>query len=81
MHIDSNCIYVNHALTKFYLLHIGMNSILVYMGHEILHQYFPFGVYDEKNTHLTFLFSNLISVCIWLLISYYWFSVQFFVKI
>ncbi len=59
----------------------GMNSIVLYMGHEILSDFFPFGVYNQDTNHLTFLTSNLVGVAIWMLISYYWYTVKFFVKI
>jgi len=58
----------------------GMNSIMVYLGHEILHSYFPFSFHQQKHSHLTFLSSNLLAVGIWVLISYYWFAINFFVK-
>ena len=58
-----------------------MNSIIVYVGHELFGEYFPFGVYNQEQSHLTFLAANLVAVSIWMLISYYWFSIGFFVKI
>ena len=58
-----------------------MNSILVYMCHELLHEHFPFSIYNENHTHLTYLSSNLIAVALWLMVSYYWYTVQFFIKI
>lgn len=58
-----------------------MNSIIVYVGHELLGDYFPFAVYHQDHTHLTYLTANLMSVSLWLLISYYWAALDFFVKI
>jgi heparan-alpha-glucosaminide N-acetyltransferase len=59
----------------------GMNSILVYVGSEILQGYFPFSWQQQSNSHLDLLFANLIAVGLWILIAYYWFRIDFFVKI
>lgn len=59
----------------------GSNSIIVYVGHSLLEGYFPFSVYNQEKTHLTFLASNLVAVSLWILISYYWHCIEFFVKI
>ena len=58
-----------------------MNSILVYIGSELLEGFFPFGWNGMENTHLEYLASNLISISLWLLIAFYWYSIDFFVKI
>lgn len=60
---------------------VGMNSILVYVGSELLYGYFPFGWKGMRDSHLEYLASNLISVSLWLLIAFYWYSIDFFVKI
>ena len=62
-------------------LAVGMNSIIVYVGHDLLGSFFPFAVYNQEKSHMTFLAANLVAVTLWLLISYYWFSLKFFVKI
>ena len=59
----------------------GMNSILVYVGSELLEHYFPFSWEGRENSHLELLSSNLVGVSLWLLISYYWYWIGFFVKI
>ena len=60
---------------------VGMNSILVYVGSELLEGHFPFGWKGMENSHLEFLASNLISISLWLLIAFYWYTIDFFVKI
>lgn len=66
---------------EFNTLLLGMNSILVYVGHELLQEFFPFTVYKQELNHLTFLTANLVALSLWMLISYYWFSLDFFVKV
>ena len=63
------------------ILHVGMNSILIYVGSELLEGMFPFGWNSMKDSHMQYLISNIISVMIWSLIAYYWYSIDFFVKI
>jgi heparan-alpha-glucosaminide N-acetyltransferase len=59
----------------------GMNSILVYVGSEVLQNYFPFSWRQQSNSHLNLLFANLVAVSLWMAIAYYWFRTGFFVKI
>ncbi len=59
----------------------GMNSIIVYVGSEILQNYFPFSWYTHAPIHLDELATNVVGVCLWLIISYYWYCIGFFVKI
>jgi heparan-alpha-glucosaminide N-acetyltransferase len=59
----------------------GMNSIMVYVGSELLEGIFPFGWNGMKSSHGVFLTSNIISVSLWCLIAYYWYTIKFFVKI
>lgn len=59
----------------------GMNSILVYVGSEVLQNYFPFSWEQQEDSHLELLFANIIGVSLWIGIAYYWYSIQFFVKI
>ena len=60
---------------------IGMNSILVYVGSELLEGMFPFGWKGMELSHIEFLISNVISVSLWCLVAYYWYIIKFFVKI
>ena len=63
------------------LSYAGMNSIIVYMGSELLQNYFPFSWEGQNDSHLNLLAANLVAVSIWLVISYYWYWIGFFVKI
>jgi len=58
-----------------------MNSIIVYVGSELLKGYFPFSWQGQYDSHLKLLVANIISVSIWLVISYYFYCIGFFVKI
>ena len=58
-----------------------MNSILVYVGSELLEGLFPFGWDGMRSSHMDFLASNIISVSLWTVIAYYWYVIKFFVKI
>lgn len=60
----------------------GMNSILVYVGHEVFEDYFPFR-WRMANTqsHAEHLTQNLVAVSCWVLISYVLFRKKIFWKI
>ncbi|XP_051940558.1 heparan-alpha-glucosaminide N-acetyltransferase isoform X1 [Hippocampus zosterae] len=60
----------------------GMNSILVYVGHEVFEDYFPFR-WRMANTqsHAEHLTQNLVAVSCWVLISYVLYRKKIFWKI
>ncbi|XP_077380466.1 heparan-alpha-glucosaminide N-acetyltransferase isoform X2 [Festucalex cinctus] len=60
----------------------GMNSILVYVGHEVFEDYFPFR-WRMHNTqsHAEHLTQNLVAVSCWVLISYVLYRKKIFWKI
>ncbi|CAK8692393.1 unnamed protein product [Clavelina lepadiformis] len=61
---------------------VGMNSILLYVGHEVLHGCIPFAWgATEYSTHAEYLAMNVIGVGCWVLIAYYCSYIKFFVKI
>lgn len=61
---------------------VGCNSILIYMGHEILNPYFPFSfTTGGAPSHASMLLSNLVGVCCWVLIAHVLAAKRFFVKI
>ncbi|XP_789038.4 heparan-alpha-glucosaminide N-acetyltransferase isoform X2 [Strongylocentrotus purpuratus] len=60
---------------------VGMNSIAVYCGSEVLGKYFPFCWEPVFNTHAELLAMNVIGASLWVLISYYMYAIDFFVKI
>ncbi|KAK3745938.1 hypothetical protein QZH41_012753, partial [Actinostola sp. cb2023] len=60
----------------------GMNAILLYVGHGILYDRFPFTwKLDEYGTHADKLAMHLIGTALWILISFYLFKKKFFLKI
>ncbi|KAI5087643.1 heparan-alpha-glucosaminide N-acetyltransferase isoform X1 [Silurus meridionalis] len=60
----------------------GMNSILVYVGHEVFENYFPFR-WKMKNSqsHAEHLTQNLLATSLWVLISYILYRKKIFWKI
>ncbi|XP_028314685.1 heparan-alpha-glucosaminide N-acetyltransferase isoform X2 [Gouania willdenowi] len=60
----------------------GMNSILVYVGHEVFENYFPFH-WRMKNSqsHAEHLTQNLVATSCWVLISYVLYRKKIFWKI
>ena len=59
----------------------GMNSILVYCGHEVLHSFFPFNWELHPPTHSKKLAMNIWGTSCWVIIAYYCYIIGFFVKI
>ncbi|XP_019377783.1 PREDICTED: heparan-alpha-glucosaminide N-acetyltransferase [Gavialis gangeticus] len=60
----------------------GMNSILVYVGHEVFEDYFPFKWKMQDNqSHAEHLAQNLIATSIWVVISYVLYRKRIFWKI
>ncbi len=62
-------------------LYIGKNSILIYCIHGILHKYFPFSYSTSSTSHARQLQTDFIGASCWLLVSYYFYKIGFFVKI
>ena len=58
----------------------GMNSILVYMGHEVFHHYFPFS-WNAPQKQLDMLAQSSSGALLWVIIAYYMYFIDFFVKI
>lgn len=69
--------------------YVGMNSIVVYMGHEILQEFFPFSwswrqpgtCAGEYTDHWTKMTSDLAGAAIWLLIAYVLFRKKIFIRV
>ncbi|MCI4395142.1 hypothetical protein PGIGA_G00176850 [Pangasianodon gigas] len=60
----------------------GMNSILVYVGHEVFQDYFPFRwKMRNSQSHAEHLTQNLLATCVWMLISYILYRKKIFWKI
>uniref|UniRef100_A0A8C9DV99 Heparan-alpha-glucosaminide N-acetyltransferase n=1 Tax=Prolemur simus TaxID=1328070 RepID=A0A8C9DV99_PROSS len=60
----------------------GMNSILVYVGHEVFENYFPFQWKLEDNqSHKEHLTQNIVATAVWVLIAYVLYRKKIFWKI
>ncbi|XP_030050412.1 heparan-alpha-glucosaminide N-acetyltransferase isoform X4 [Microcaecilia unicolor] len=59
----------------------GMNSILVYVGHEVFENYFPFKWKIDNRSHGQHLAQNLVATSLWVLISYVLYKRRIFWKI
>ncbi|KFR10450.1 Heparan-alpha-glucosaminide N-acetyltransferase, partial [Opisthocomus hoazin] len=60
----------------------GMNSILVYIGHEVLENYFPFKwKMRDSQSHAEHLTQNLTATTLWVIISYLLYRRRIFWKI
>lgn len=59
-----------------------MNSILVYVGHEVFEDYFPFRWrMINSQSHTEHLIQNLFATCCWIFISYILYRKKIFWKI
>ncbi|KAL3283749.1 hypothetical protein HHI36_017918 [Cryptolaemus montrouzieri] len=62
----------------------GMNSILMYIGHQVTSGFFPFSWkindYDTQ-THFLLFLENVTSTVIWILIAYYLYKIKFFLTV
>ncbi|XP_034503690.1 heparan-alpha-glucosaminide N-acetyltransferase isoform X5 [Ailuropoda melanoleuca] len=60
----------------------GMNSILVYVGHEVFENYFPFQwKLQDNQSHKEHLTQNIVATAIWVLIAYVLYKKKVFWKI
>ncbi|KFP78689.1 Heparan-alpha-glucosaminide N-acetyltransferase, partial [Acanthisitta chloris] len=60
----------------------GMNSILVYIGHEVFANYFPFKwKMQDSQSHAEHLTQNLTATTLWVIISYLLYRRRIFLKI
>ncbi|XP_061848446.1 heparan-alpha-glucosaminide N-acetyltransferase isoform X1 [Colius striatus] len=60
----------------------GMNSILVYVGHEVFENYFPFKwKMQDSQSHAEHLLQNLTATTLWVIISYLLYRRRIFWKI
>lgn len=60
--------------------YLGMNSIALYVSHEILSDRFPFN-WAPLATHGMILLRSCVGVSLWAVAAYYCFTIGFFVKI
>ncbi|NXY85771.1 HGNAT acetyltransferase, partial [Alcedo cyanopectus] len=60
----------------------GMNSILVYIGHEVFENYFPFKwKMEDSQSHAEHLTQNLTATTLWVITSYFLYRRRIFWKI
>ncbi|XP_040099207.1 heparan-alpha-glucosaminide N-acetyltransferase isoform X2 [Oryx dammah] len=60
----------------------GMNSILVYVGHEVFANYFPFQwKLGDQQSHKEHLVQNMVATALWVLIAYVLYKKKVFWKI
>lgn len=62
-------------------LYMGMNSIMIYVGHGILEGYMPFSYMLTNQNHAAKLQMNVFGVLSWILIAFYCYKIKFFVKV
>ncbi|XP_023685539.2 heparan-alpha-glucosaminide N-acetyltransferase [Paramormyrops kingsleyae] len=79
-------VYYTVDVVKFWsgapFFYPGMNSILVYVGHEVFQSYFPFRwKMWNSQSHAEHLTQNLVATSIWVLISYLLYRKKIFWKI
>jgi predicted acyltransferase len=83
------CLSFTYAMVDIYKVwsgapfrYLGLNSIFIYCGHSILQGYFPFSYsLDDRETHESLLTMNIVGVSCWILVAYYCYTIDFFVKI
>jgi heparan-alpha-glucosaminide N-acetyltransferase len=62
-------------------IYMGMNSIMIYVGHSILQGYMPFSYMLTNLNHGAQLQMNVFGVLAWILIAFYCYKIKFFVKV
>lgn len=72
---------VFHLYSGFPFLAVGMNSIILYAGHEVFAGYFPFTFDSEVYDHWYCMESGILGTTMWIIIAQYWKHIGFFVKI
>lgn len=69
-----------HFWTIF--LYPGMNAIILYVGHYIMHTMWPFHfALTTMNTHFILLLENVYTVTIWILVAHYLYRKKIFFNI
>ena len=62
-------------------IYAGMNPIVLYLGHELCHGYFPFAWRPLTQTHLELLVMNVWATAIWLTIAYALYKKRLFLSL
>jgi len=61
--------------------YLGMNSILFFMGQDLLGEHFPFSYQVDESSHGQILTSNVVGVASWCVVAWWCWKNKFFVKI
>lgn len=69
-----------HSYILLSCLFLGMNAILLYVGHEITHNMFPWN-WEIESTHMNELFQDLWGTTLWVLIAIWMFQKNFFLAV
>ncbi len=72
---------IYHVWTGAPFLYMGMNSILIYVFHQLLQDYMPFSYMIYNINHGTLLLCHVMGVFAWILIATYFYRIKFFVKV
>ncbi|KAK6633500.1 hypothetical protein RUM44_004107 [Polyplax serrata] len=60
----------------------GMNPIILYVGHILTYNLFPFNwTYGKMNTHFILMIENLWTTSLWIIIAYWLYYIEFFLSI
>jgi heparan-alpha-glucosaminide N-acetyltransferase len=62
-------------------IYLGMNSIMIYMGHQLLQEYMPFSYEIDHFNHGSLLLCHTMGTFAWVLIAYYCYINDFFIKV
>ena len=67
---------------NFYVFYIGMNSIVLYLGHYVAWQMGPFNyISGPMNTHWDNLVESIWSVSAWLIVAYVMYRKKVFITV
>jgi len=72
---------VMHWWTGVPFTFAGMNAILLYCGHEVFHNFFPFNFNVKHPTHATILARSSVGVAVWMIVAYYCYVEKIFFKV
>eukprot|EP00795_Rhopilema_esculentum_P008206 gene8206-14143_t len=72
---------VMHWWSGVPLVFAGTNAILLYCGHEVFYNFFPFNFTADPPTHTTVLARSAVGTTSWLFVAYYCYVEKIFFKV
>lgn len=72
---------VSHLWSGSPLFYAGMNAILLYVGHEVCEEFFPFSWVPFTQSHAELLAMNLWGTSLWIIVAYVLYRKQIFLAI